>query len=166
VTASLIMSNEVIDPVQATELALLVELEACWENLRCPASQPAEAPAGTSALNARQRAYEAFRVKLTAYNHCYKPAHVPEKLLNTPARLGVWCRAMRDLYLRVEQNRRAPCPVHILEKAYRRASSLAARVSRDGLCRPEAPRDIEAAARYLQTLSQWCEDQTEVAAVV
>src|SRR5258708_473313 len=88
------VSNQVVDPEQAAELARLVELEACWENLRSPASRRADAQSTPGALNARQKAYDAFRAKLTAYNKRYRPAHIPELLLNTPARLGTWCRAM------------------------------------------------------------------------
>src|SRR5258707_5439965 len=85
---------------QAAELALLVDLEARWENLR-----KTPAPDGTTAtldLVDRQKSYETFRTKLVAYNDRHTPAHVPELLLNTPSRLGAWCRRMRDLYLQVE----------------------------------------------------------------
>ena len=75
---------------QAAELALLVDLEARWENLR---KTPApDAAAATLDLVDRQKSYETFRVKLVAYNDRHTPAHVPELLLNTPLRLGAWCR--------------------------------------------------------------------------
>src|SRR2546421_9473452 len=86
-------------PEQAIDLSLLVDLEARWENLRKPPSP--EGGHGTKDLQGRQSAYDAYRAKLVAYNKRYAPAHVPELLLNTPSRLGAWCRAMRDLYLQV-----------------------------------------------------------------
>src|SRR5690242_18890891 len=90
-----------LDPAQAQELAVLVELEARWENLRHAPPREAEGRSKVRNLVAIQKAYAAFRLKLAAYNKRYKPAHVPELLLNTPQRLGAWCRAMRALYLRV-----------------------------------------------------------------
>src|SRR5205807_3790617 len=87
-----------LDPVQAVELALLVDLEARWENLRKPSLRAPAVEPVTQDLQAMQKAYEAFRSKLAAYNKRYTPAHVPELLLNTPTRLGAWCRTMRDLF--------------------------------------------------------------------
>ena len=81
-----------LEPAQAAELALLVELEARWENLRKPPSPTPEVPYSTQELHGRQKTYEAFRARLAAYNQRYRPAHIPELLLNTPARLGLWCR--------------------------------------------------------------------------
>ena len=107
-----------IDAAQAAELSLLVDLEARWENLRKTPLQAAEAGATTQDLHGKQKAYDAFRAKLVAYNKQYTPAHVPELLLNTPSRLGKWCRTMRELYLLVEHNSQGHCPVHLLEKAY------------------------------------------------
>src|SRR3979411_2936105 len=83
-----------LDPAQAAELALLVELEARWENMRTASSRSAVAEATTEDLHGKQKAYEAFRTKLAGYNKRYAAAHVPELLLNTPSRLGIWCRAM------------------------------------------------------------------------
>src|SRR5579871_5391690 len=82
-------SSEVFNPSQATELALLVELEARWENLRTNRLPSPEVPPTTQDLHGKQKAYEAFRLKLAAYNKRYTPAHVPELLLNTPTRLGI-----------------------------------------------------------------------------
>src|SRR5689334_15611073 len=107
-----------LDHAQATELSVLVELEAHWENMRKSLSRSPEAASTVQALQGKQKAYEAFHSKLVAYNNRYTPPHVPELLLNTPVRLGLWCRMMRDLYLKVEQDPRGHCPVHLLEKAY------------------------------------------------
>src|SRR5438128_964536 len=118
-----------LDPVQATELSLLVDLEACWENLRKPASGHVDVGIATKDLSAKQKAYEVFRVKLVAYNKRYTPVHVPELLFNTPTRLGIWCRRMRNLYLQIEHGPRGHCPVHLLEKAYRWADQIGVRLS-------------------------------------
>src|SRR4030081_2706781 len=75
------------------ELSLLVDLEGRWDYLR------KTSPGDLQDLHGRQKAYDAFHGKLVAYNKQYQPAHVSELLLNTPIRLGIWCRAMRDLYL-------------------------------------------------------------------
>jgi hypothetical protein len=160
------VSNNVVDLEQAAELALLVELEAAWENLRLPASRRVDTLSTTRALNARQKAYDTFRAKLTDYNKRYRPVHIPELLLNTPARLGTWCRAMRDLYVRVEHDPKGHCPVQLLEKAHRRADILAGRLTRDSLRRPETPDSVRAVVQVLDALSKWCDSQSGIARAV
>jgi hypothetical protein len=97
-------SVEKLQPAQAIELCQLVELEACWENLRrTPSPDPTVTPTRPDLLG-RQKAYEVFRARLIAYNKEYRPEHVPEKLLNNPSRLGTWCRRMRDLCLLVQHD--------------------------------------------------------------
>src|SRR5262249_50399419 len=89
------------DPAQAAALALLLDEEAGWENLRqAPADDPGVGGSPRGLLG-RQKAYDAFRARLAAYNGRYRPAHTPELLLNTPARLSAWCRRVRDLYARI-----------------------------------------------------------------
>jgi len=114
-----------IDLAQAAELSLLVDLEARWENLRITPSRAPEVGFSTQDLQGKQKAYEAFHDKLVAYNEQYTLAHVPELLLNTPSRLGRRCRALRDLYLQVNNDPRGHCPGHLLEKAYRWADRVA-----------------------------------------
>ena len=133
------------DPAQAAELALLVELEARWENLRKPPSGTAEVPSTAQELHGRQKTYEAFRAGLAAYNRRYRPPHIPELLLNTPARLGLWCRAMRDLYLRVEHDPGVGHPTHLLEKAYRWADRVAGKMGKGRIPRPRPPGSIREA---------------------
>ena len=147
-----------LDPAQATELALLVDLEARWENLRQTPSRDPEVVPTTQDLHGKQKAYEAFRAKLAAYNNRYTPAHLPELLLNTPSRLGIWCRTMRDLYLQVEQDPNAHCPVHLVEKAYRWADRVGVRMNKNRNSRLTPPDTIRAAIRDLEALSQWCEN--------
>src|SRR5262249_54019030 len=141
------MSNALernLTPVQAAELALLVDLEARWENLRTTAAKPSAGQPTLLELQAKQKAYEAFRTKLAAYNQRFAPGHVPELLLNTPTRLGLWCRAMRQLYLRVEQEPQGHCPAHLLEKAYRCADRVAAKIGKGQVNRSTAPSSIRA----------------------
>ena len=156
-------SVRTLDPAQATELTLLVDLEARWENLRKTPLQAAEAGATTQDLHGKQKAYDAFRAKLVAYNKQYTPAHVPELLLNTPSRLGKWCRTMRELYLLVEHNSQGHCPVHLLEKAYRWADHVSTRMNKDRVNRSTPPGNIQAAIRDLEALGQWCDDLGRVA---
>jgi hypothetical protein len=156
-------SVRTLDPAQATELALLVDLEARWENLRKTPSQAAEVGATTQDLHCKQRAYDAFRAKLLAYNNRYTPAHIPELLLNTPPRLGTWCRTMRDLYVLVEHDPQGHCPVYLLEKAYRWADHVSTRMNKDRVNRSTSPGTIRAAIRDLEALSQWCDDLGRVA---
>ena len=156
-------SVRTLDPAQATELTLLVDLEARWENLRKTPLQAAEAGATTQDLHGKQKAYDAFRAKLVAYNKQYTPAHVPELLLNTPSRLGKWCRTMRELYLLVEHNSQGHCPVHLLEKAYRWADHVSTRMNKDRVSRSSPPSSIRAAILDLEALGHWCDDLGKVA---
>ncbi len=149
---------------QATELSLLVELEARWENMRRPPARAHEKASRTQNLLGVQKAYDAFRSQLVAYNKRYTPAHVPELLLNTPSRLALWCRRMRDLYLELEHEPQIHCPVHLLEKAYRSAERLSARLNTNLLDRSAPPATIRAVIETLMTLVQWCEALANVAA--
>ncbi len=149
-----------LDPAQAADLALLADLEARWENLRDTPTRAPEVPSATRELHGKQKAYEDFRTRLATYNKRYTPAHVPELLLNTPARLGSWCRRMRDLYLRVEHDPRGHCPAHLLEKAYRWADLVAARANKDRVGRSPPPGTIQAAIRDLEDVARWCEGLT------
>ena len=85
-----------LQPAQTTALSLLLDLEARWENLRNTPSQSPQAGHGTQDLLVRQKVYEAFHSMLVAYNNRYAPAHIPELLLNTPARLGKWGEMVSD----------------------------------------------------------------------
>ena len=146
-----------LSPAQATELSVLVDLEARWENLRI--YQPA-APGVVSTLkelHQKQKAYETFFAKLGTYNKRYRPVHVPELLLNNAARLGAWCWRMRDLNLQVQHDAQPHCPAHLLEKAYRWADRLADRLKKARIARPAPASDIASAIRELEELAQWCD---------
>jgi hypothetical protein len=150
--------NRNLTPVQAAELALLVDLEARWENMRTTAAKSSARPPTLLELQNKQKAYEAFRTKLAAYNQRFAPGHVPELLLNTPTRLGLWCRAMRELYLRIEDEPQGHCPAHLLEKAYRCADRVAARIGKGPVNRSTPPSSIQATVQELEALGRWCED--------
>jgi hypothetical protein len=153
-----------LDAGQAAELSLLVELEARWENLRkTPRTQDQEARSVPDDLRAIQNAYEAFHSQLIAYNKRYTPAHVPELLLNTPSRLALWCRTMRELYLRVENDPRSRCPVHLLAKANRCAARISVRMNKGCFSALPSPPTIRVAIENLGALSQWCDDLASVA---
>lgn len=145
-----------LDAAQAAELAALVDLEARWENLRAGPARPGEGKPSTEDLHGRQKAYDAFRAALAAYNKRYSPAHVPELLLNTPLRLGLWCKAMRDLFTRVESDPKARCPVHVVDKAYRCADRVAERLGKPRVGRSEPPTTVRAAVTALEGVHDWC----------
>ena len=93
-----------------------------------------------------------------AYSHRYTPTHVTELLLNTPLRLSLWCRRMRDLYRQVEHIPQGHCPVYLLEKAYRCADHLATRLHTGPASRPAAlPGSSHDTAGALEALAQWCD---------
>ena len=145
------------DPAQARELSLLLELEACWENLRKTPERPQGAASNTQDLAAIQKAYDAFRRNLTAYNRRYAPAHASERLLNTPPRLAAWCRAMQQVYVRVRDDHRAQCPVQLLEKTYRWADRVSLRLKTDRTARPTQPTTIGDALEHLEAVARWCD---------
>jgi len=152
-----------LDPAQATELALLVDLEARWENLRRPTSEHVDVGIATKNLSTKQKAYDAFRSRLLAYNKRYTPAHVPELLLNTPSRLGTWCLRMRNLYRQMEHDSQGHCPVHLLEKAYCWADLIGARVNKSFVSPTTPSATIGDAIRDLEALVQWCDELIDVA---
>jgi hypothetical protein len=148
---------------QPAELSSLVELEARWENLRGNrvVNMGKEE---TTHLQQKQKAYEAFHDKLSAYNKMFKPEHVPERLLNTSVRLCEWCRKMRDLFARSEQDAKTPYPTHLLEKAYRSADRIADLLHKERAARPTPTGNAAEAVRELEALASWCESVTPVAA--
>jgi hypothetical protein len=150
--------NETFEPAQAAELAVLVDLEARWENLRNSPVRTADVRSTTLDLHGMQRAYETFRAKLETYNKRYAPAHVPELLLNNSIRLGRWCRKMLALYTFVEGAGDGHCPVDLMEKAYRWADRVAARMGKAPFTRSSPPADIRCAIRDLGALARWCDE--------
>jgi hypothetical protein len=144
-----------VDPAQVAALAELVELEARWENLRHQPT-PKGSPLPRKTLVKKQLAHDAFQSKLLAYNRRYTPPHVPELLLNTAARLGKWCQAMRDLYRLVEPDLSARCPDNIVDKAYRWADCIARRTNRPLVSPRASPRFVGDVIAELESLGRWC----------
>jgi len=152
------MSDLLFAPAaQPSELSLLVDLEARWENLRANRVLNGVKEETASSLQHKQKAYEAFQSKLMAYNKRFKPAYVPGLLINTPRRLGEWCRRMREAFARLEQGARVMYPAHLMERAYRSADHVADQLHRERVSRPSAANDISGAVRELESLARWCE---------
>ena len=156
-----LVAEEEISAAQAAALAVLLDLEARWENLRAARSGTPQVPSATPDLQAMQRAYAAFRAQLRAYQVRFSPTHATELLLNTPARLGRWCRQVRDVHLRAGHAARAHCPVHVLEKAYRWADQLAGKRGAERASRAAPPGTAEAMIRHLEALAAWCDALAE-----
>jgi hypothetical protein len=148
---------ETLHPAQAVQLCQLVEVEARWENLRRTPSPDPTVRATTADLQRRQKAYELFHAKLTAYNKAYRPGHVAELLLNNPSRLGLWCRRMRDLCRTAGCDPQCPCPASLVEKAYGWADRISLRQNAPRVSRPLPPTTMAATIRELESLSRWCE---------
>jgi hypothetical protein len=142
---------------QAAEELHLLELEAGWENLRKGPGDDRASDTDGRLLQARQRAYDAFRARLTAYNARHSPAHAPVALLNSPSRLGAWCRRARDLCARAQGVAGVPCPARLVEKAHLAAARLGVRLGMDTPGRTAPPADINAAAGELGALADWCD---------
>lgn len=150
-------SVETLHPAQAVQLCQLVEVEARWENLRGTPVPDPTLRTTTAHLQMRQKAYELFHAKLTAYNKAYRPGHVAELLLNNPSRLGLWCRRMRDLCSAAGQDPQCPCPTSLVEKAYRWADRISLRQKAARVSRGAPPATMAATIRELEALSRWCD---------
>ena len=86
--------------------------------------------------------------------------------MNTPLRLALWCRKMRDLFRQVEHSHRGQSPVHLLEKAWRCADHLATRLHTAPASRPAALAGTSLdAAGTLEALAQWCDVLVAVSAI-
>jgi hypothetical protein len=156
-----LVAQEEISAAQAAALAVLLDLEACWENLRAARFGTPHIPSATLDLQAMQRAYAAFRTQLRIYQARFSPTHATELLLNTPARLGTWCRQVRDLHLRAGQASAAHPPIHAVEKAYRWADQLAGKRGTERASRASPPGTAEAVIRELDALAAWCDALTQ-----
>jgi hypothetical protein len=156
------VGKEEIGAAQAAELAVLLHLEARWENLSAARSGTPRVPSVTPDLQAVQRAYDAFRAQLRAYQLRFSPTHESELLLNTPSRLGIWCRQVRDLHVRAGRAAEAHSPVPLLEKAYRWADRLAGKRGKERVGRATPPGTVEAVFLDLEAVAAWCDALTAV----
>jgi hypothetical protein len=153
-------------PAQAAELSLLLDLEAGWQNLLHATSPLLETRAALQDLLGKQRAYETFHTKLVAYNKQFPPGHAPEPALNSPSRLGAWCRAIRNLHLGVERDPQSRCPVHLLAKAYRCADRIGIRMDQGLISRSTKTDTIGAVIQELDALIRWCDSLSVVSGAV
>jgi hypothetical protein len=143
-----------LDLAQATELATIIELEARWDNLR----QTSEShDAAFDDLQGKQRAYEAYRSKLVAYNQRYKAGYEVERSVSTPVRMEMWYKDMQILYRQVENGRPEFYPVQLIRKAYRLADKLAVRLKKVPVNRttPQGT-TLRSAIEELEELARWC----------
>jgi hypothetical protein len=144
---------------RCAELAVLLDLEARWENLR--ASRTSAGPSSLQELQRIQRAYEVFHAKLVAYNKRNAPAHIPELLINTSVRLELWCKKVSALFIALDDG--AAFSAHLLEKAYRLADAIAIRRNREPATRP-ASDEARCVARELEILATWCRESPDAGA--
>jgi hypothetical protein len=148
---------EQLDPVQAAELARVIDLEARWENIRADRAGVMTGH-GTLDLQNRQRTYEAFRSRLAAYTARYRSTRVPELTPNGLDRLGAWCRTVRAVLRRAEHVAAAgDCPVYVVAKAHRMADQIAIRLNKKPVGQGSPPDDIAGAIRELDALIAWCD---------
>ena len=151
---------EQLAPAQAADLAGVIDAQARWENLR---GEPRVGDNSPTALQNRQKAYELFRGRQAAYIAQYRAAPVSETTLNTPERLGEWCRTVRAVLLRAES---APGPAHLIVKAHRLADRIAARLGAAVAERGAAVEDAAGAIRELSAVIAWCDTLTHPAPLV
>src|SRR5262249_6504201 len=156
-----LIAEEEIGAAQAAALTVLLDLEARWENLRAARSGTPQVPSATLDLQVMQTAYAAFRAQLKVYQTRFSPTHATELLLNTPARVGKWCRRARAWQLGAGHPARARCPVHVVEKAYRWADRLAGKRGTERASRATPPGTTEAVIRDLEVLAAWCDALTQ-----
>jgi len=151
-----------LDPAQAGELARVLDLQAQWENLR---ETPAREERGysTAHLQGRQKTFEAFRSSLKAYTVRYRTAQIPEVTLNSPVRVGSWCRSVRAVFERAAAA--TGCPAHAVEKAYRMADRIAARLKIAPVGRAVPLAAVGDAVRGLDAIIGWCDGLAAVAVV-
>lgn len=137
-----------LTPDRAAELARVLDLQAKWENLRADGND------STARLQALQRAFEEYRVRLTAYSARDRSEPIPELSPTGPGRLGTWCRTVRAVLRRAAG---ADGPLHIVAKAHRLADRIAARGSA-AVAGRETPADLAGAIRQLDLVIAWCDE--------
>jgi len=126
---------EKLSPEQATALLRILDLQASWNAL---VSDKVE-----TELNARRKAYEAFRTALNRYTEKHGEINVPEPTQTMPDRLASWCRILRIVLTRSE-GVRAP---HLMAKVSRLTERIAAKMGKEPVGRDE----------NLDTVIAWCE---------
>ncbi|AWM39523.1 hypothetical protein GobsT_21400 [Gemmata obscuriglobus] len=140
---------EKLSAEQATALARILDLQARWENHR---DDPAKTATSAADLQARQKAFEAFRAALREYTAAHNDSRFPEPTQNIPERLVIWCRALRAVFRRSE----GPGSAFVLMKVHRLADRIAARTGLPPVERA-AVTDRDATIRELDAVIAWCD---------
>jgi hypothetical protein len=138
---------ERLEPARASDLARALDLQSRWENMR------AEVGDSSAQLQSLQKAFEAYRVRLSEYVARYRSEHIPDLSPSGPDRLGAWCRAVRAVFRKAEGD----CPAHVVAKALRMADRIAERVKAERVSREVPPTDMAGAVRQLDVIIAWCE---------
>jgi hypothetical protein len=139
---------ERLEPVRAADLTRVLDLQSRWENLR------AEVGDSTTQLQSLQKAFEAYRVRLSEYVVRYRNEHIPDLSPSGLDRLGAWCRAVRAVFRRAGD---CEWPAHVVAKALRMADRIAERVKAERVGRESPPTDMAGAVRQLDAIIAWCE---------
>ena len=77
--------------------------------------------------------------------------------MNTPVRVGVWCRVVRAVFRRARPEAGTDGPTHAVEKAYRLADRIAARLKVEPVGRGSPPDSIGSAVGALDAVTLWCD---------
>jgi len=139
---------ETLSPEQATALVRVLDLQAKWHGLLADKQQTGSPPD----LLARQKGNDAYRAALHEYGTKYPGAVVPEPTHAIPDRFGAWCRVLRIVFGKTESGNSTA----VLDKVYRLADRIAARMSQEPVARTTAS-DSAGAVRELEAIIAWCE---------
>lgn len=137
---------ENLSPEQATALVRVLDLQATWDGLLADKQQQHR-----SDLLARQKANDAYQTALREYGAKYPRAVVPEPTHAIPDRFGAWCRVLRAVFGKAEGGN----PAAVMDKVYRLADRIAARMSTEPVGRAPAD-DLAGAVRELDAVIAWC----------
>jgi hypothetical protein len=126
-----------------------LDLQARWENHR---DDPAKSATSIADLQARQKAFEAFRAALRDYAAAFNDDRCRNPPRTSPDRLAIWCRALRA----VLQRAGGAGPALILGKVHRLADRIAARTGLAPVERTPAE-DRAGAIEELSAVIAWCD---------
>ena len=140
---------ERLEPVRASELARVLDLQSRWENMR------ADGGDSTAQLQALQKAFEAYRLRLAEYTARHRSEQTPDLSPSGPNRLAAWCKTVRAVFRRAGEG--GECPSQVVTKAFRMADRIAERVKAEPVGRDTPPTDMPGAIRQLGAVIVWCE---------
>jgi hypothetical protein len=137
---------EKLAPDQATAVVRVLDLQAGWDALL------ADKTAELAGLHARQKAHDAYQLALREYAGAYRGAPIPEPAHGIPDRLAAWCRVLRAVFGQATGG----APVRVVEKVYRLADRIAARLKAEPVAR-EPLGSMADAVRALDAVIAWCD---------